>query len=311
MSAPSSPLRNAVLRLIGTLCAAGLVSACVVQEGIHPASPESHCSSGDDSYRVRRDITYTPEGWPQALKADIYTPATPGLHPTVLVVHGGGWRGGDREQMENVSELLARCGFTAVSVQYRLAPAWRFPAPVQDLQQAMHWIHTHGAAYGADADRIGAMGYSAGAHLVALLGLIGPGDALDSPYGGEATRLRAVIAGGTPSDLRKFTGGTLVPQFLDGTITQIPERFALSSPVTHIHAGAPPFLLYHGGWDRLVPLDQATDFKAALQSAGVPVSFYRLRGYGHILAYFASTGFMQDHGIAFLHQHLDAHAEQP
>ena len=84
------------------------------------------------------------------------------------------------------------------------------------------------------------------------------------------------LADGTPADLRKFTGGTLIPQLLGGTINEIPAQFALASPVTHIHPDAPPFFIYHGSRDRLVPLDQATDFRDALEQADV----LRLRALG-------------------------------
>jgi acetyl esterase/lipase len=181
-----------------------------------------------------------------------------------------------------------------MNISYRFAPEHRFPAQLHDLQQAMHWLHRHAHELEVDPDRIVAFGYSAGAHLVSLLALTaGSGEYLDHPYGGPATRPAAVIAGGSPMDLRKYPGGKLVPQFLGGRISDIPEIFAAASPVTHVHAAAPPFFLFHGGRDRLVTIDHAEEFMAALTALDVPVELYRQRGRGHVLAFLTLGGALE------------------
>ena len=254
----------------------------------------------ETEFRVVRNLTYSPEGWPQELRADVYLPRGSGPFPAVLVVHGGGWEGRSPEDMAGVSERLASQGFVAVNISYRFAPVYQFPAQLHDVQQAMHWIQRNAQDYNIDRAQVAALGYSAGAHLVSLLGVVaGSGGELDSPYGGPETKPYAVVAGGTPSDLRKFTGGTLVPQFLGGTIEQIPDTFAAASPVVHVHDGAPPFFLYHGGADLLVSDDHATDFRARLEEAGVYTELYLLKWRGHLTA-FATSGSAIDEAMQFL-----------
>ncbi len=285
------------MRSLLLLSAAFILSACA---NYSANTDVSDITLPDTRFRVIEDLTYTPPNWPQALRADIYQPLGDQLRPAVLMVHGGGWEGREPDDMRSIAETLASSGFVVVNVAYRFAPAYQFPAPLHDLQQAMHWIHANADRYNIDSQRVAALGYSAGAHLVSLLGLVaGTGGELDREYGGIITRPAAVIAGGTPSDLRKFTGGRLVPQFLGGTINEIPEVFAAASPVTHVHAKAPPFFIYHGSSDMLVGSDHASDFYAALQQAGVPSELYLLRLRGHMTAFVTAGGAIKT-GMQFL-----------
>ena len=268
------------LTLLCTACASHIGQPPNIHQ---PAAVETR-------YDVRRDISYTPADWPQPLLADVYVPEGKGPFPAVLVIHGGSWSSGDREQVQSIAERVAERGYVVMNVTYRLVPAYRFPAPVYDLQQAVRWLRAHAAEYQVDAAHIGAFGYSAGAHLAAMLGTISAGDVLDKPYGGKETRIQAVVAGGTPSDLRKFPGGTLVPAFLNTTLQQKPELYALASPITHISKDDPPFFLYHGGLDTLVPVDHAEDMKTALDAAGIPAELYILHGREHVTAFLTDWG---------------------
>lgn len=263
-------LARAIWLALWLLALAGCASA--------PSAPEAG--------RVERDLVYTPAGWPEALAADVWVPGGAGPFPAVLVVHGGGWEAGrTRQDMERIAAALAGRGFVAVNVSYRLAPAYRFPAPVHDLQQAVRWLRANAARWQVDPSRVGAWGYSAGGHLVAMLATLGPGDALDAPWGGAEARLQAAVAGGAPTDLRKFPAGRLVPQFLGGRYGERPDLFAAASPVLYVSPDDPPMFLYHAAWDRLVPKSHALDMKRALDEAGVPAELMLVRPYGHISAF--------------------------
>lgn len=273
-----------------------LLSACAT----HIGKPEGPAPARVDAkVTIRRDLRYSPDGWPQPLLADVYTPALPGPLPAVLMIHGGGWNGGDRGQTASLSRRVAARGYVVVNATYRLVPGARFPAPLQDLQQALRWMRANAQTLGIDPQRIGAWGYSAGAHLAALLGGLSPGDRL---YDQGAT-LKAVVAGGIPADLRKFHGGTLVPEFLGEKWSEGSVVFRESSPAAYVTPGDPPVFLYHGTWDQLVPLDQATDYKAALDAAGVPNELYLMRGLGHIPA-FLMDGRAVQQGADFLDRWL-------
>src|SRR3546814_16292673 len=90
--------------------------------------------------------------------------------PAVLVLYGGGWEHGDRKQLSSIAKDLARRGYVAVASTYRLAPEYIFPAQLRDVQLAVRWMRAQSADYHIDGTRIGVWGYSAGAHLAALLG---------------------------------------------------------------------------------------------------------------------------------------------
>ena len=265
----------------------------------HVGRPEAPAPAPlSTSFELRRDVVVSPPGWPQTLLADVYVPDGAGPWPGVLLIYGGGWEGGDREQVEGIAERLARRGFVAVSTSYRFAPQHLFPAQLEDVQQAMIWMQAHATEYRMRPERFGAFGYSAGAHLASLLGTLSPGDAL-----AQGPRPVAVVAGGTPSDLTKFEGGRLVPQFLGTTLQKDRAAYERASPVTWITADDPPFFIYHGGTDLLVPVDHAEDMKAALDRVGVPAELFILRGRGHVSA-FLTDGPAFKAAAEFLDRHL-------
>ncbi len=279
-------------------------SACVTKIG----KPISGDSVSDESpkeyaYKLTSDQIYTPTDWPQALAADVYVPNGTGTFPAVLLVHGGGWEGRSREDMEGIAEELAQRGFVAVNISYRFAPEYKFPEQVYDLQQAVRWMRQHSKQYQIDPGKVGAYGFSSGGHLVLMLATMSAEDVLDKPYGGVETRLQAVVAGSAPTDLRKFEGGTLVPQFLGKTFNQAPELFAEASPITHVTADDPATFLYHGGLDRLVDSSHAYDMKKALDRAGVHAELYMVNYLGHV-SLFVLNHSAVDASIHFLEQQL-------
>jgi len=284
-------------RLLSLLLTAAFgATGCTIHQG-RPDGPAP--LRIDSSYQIRRDQVFTPPGWPAALLADVYVPEGEGPFPAVLVIHGGGWESGDRAQVKGLAERIARRGYVAVNTTYRLAPGAIFPAQLQDVQQAVLWMRAQAATYRIDPTRIGAFGYSAGAHLAALLGGIGEA----GPLGQPGAAIKAVVAGGTPTDLSKWPAGKLVPQFIGGNRSQKPAEYRAASPVSYVNAGDPPVFLYHGGADALVPIDHAEDYQKLLAAADVPNELFVLRGRGHILA-FLTDGPAVDAALTFLDRHL-------
>lgn len=242
---------------------------------------------------------YTPENWPQALTATVYRPRRSGLMPAVLVVHGGGWARRSPDDMTRISKSLASRGFVAVNVAYRLAPEYLYPAPLEDLQQAMHWITDNAEMLQVDPQRIGAFGYSAGAHLVSLLAVAeNQGFGQPSDY-----RLKAVVAGGTPADLTRWPKSGLVKTFIGERYADSPERWTEASPITHVSPASPPFFLYHGGLDTLVEVEQALLMKEKLDAAGVHAELFTVPYHGHISMFVLNRSAVR-RGAAFLEQML-------
>lgn len=248
-------------------------------------------------YRVVRDQVYTPPGWPAALAGDLYLPQRPGPVPVVLVVHGGSWRSGARDSVDavRIARYLAGRGLAAFSVDYRLAPAWRYPAPLEDLRQAVAWLRANAARLALAPDEVGAWGYSAGGHLVSMLGT----------RDNAGLGLRAVVAGGVPADLTRWPTSPIVREFLGRNAAEDPVLVRDASPVSHVDAASAPFFLYHGAWDRLVEPEQPRLFAAALAAGSRAPEVYYLSGRGHVLTALL-PGAALDRGADFLDAHLRA-----
>jgi len=242
------------------------------------------------------------------LKADIYMPEGDGPFPGVLVVHGGAWRMGTRGQLAGVAQRLAKHGFTAVAISYRLAPQYKFPAQIEDCKEAVRWMRTHAARLKIDPERIGGFGYSAGAHLVSLLGTTDAKDGLEGLRGQHAatppsTRLQAVVAGGAPCDLRVIPDDENgLSFFLGGSPATCRDQYRMASPAAFVTPDDPPMFFFHGENDRLVPLASPEYMRQALMKVGVEANLYIVPLLGHTAA--AMDRAAIDRAIVFLAEHL-------
>lgn len=300
-----------VLMVTGVLLLASGCAQHTVAPGQVDTDQETHMPPhGRQAFDVSEAVTFSPDAWPQTLKADLYKPdANTDPRPAVLMVHGGGWEGRSRDDMRSMARHYARAGFLVMNVDYRFTPEYQFPAQLHDVQIAMHWLHDNAERLSIDPDRIAAVGFSSGAHLVSLMAMVaGQGSDIDRPYGGTQTRPFAVVSGGTPSDLRKFDNGRLVEQFLGGTRAEEPDAYALASPVVHVHDQAPPVFLFHGTWDGLVPPDQGADYYAALSAEGVHAKLFRQRLRGHVTSLLFS-GDASRAGVRFLYSRMPESAD--
>jgi len=244
---------------------------------------------------IQVDLAYGQAGG-ETLRLDLARPKEgKGPFPAIVCIHGGGWAAGSRKDAGPLALELARRGYVAVAVSYRLAPKHRWPAQIEDVKRSIRWLRANAAKYRVDVERIGAVGVSAGAHLAALVGTTTPKDKLEGPGDeGQSSRVRAVVGWAGPYDFvaglgglvnqeaqQGQTAGTLVSQFLGGSPAEAPEKYKAASPTTHASKDDPPFLLVHGGADRLVPMEQAELFEKALRAAGVEVELRRYPDAGH------------------------------
>lgn len=264
--------------LIAMLCL--FLGACGSR---HLGKPDSAAPEPDfSSYQITRDLRFTPDHWPEPLLLDVYRPDGAGPFPSVLLIHGGAWKRGDRDQVTHLAERLVERGYLVVNTTYRLVPRYVWPSQLQDIHQALRWMRQGGLAYGVDPSRIGTFGYSAGGHLSALAGHA----ANDPIWNDPLIRIKAIVAGGTPADLNLYEGGHLVPAFIGGSRQERLEAFTAASPITYVNAGDPPVFQYHATLDDYVPFDQATRYRAALDAASIPNELFVIRGHGHISAFF-------------------------
>jgi len=231
-----------------------------------------------------RDVTYyTMDG--VDLKMDVYLPYSVGdaHRPLIVCVHGGGWIMGDKKEdagISDVPELLSR-GYVVASINYRLAPRGKFPAQIEDVKCAVRSLRANAATYHIDTDNIGALGSSAGGHLVSLLGVTNRSIGFDTgQYLEESSRVQAVVDYFGPSDLTAtdFVTGrclALTPMFGLGNV------FKWASPVTYVSRDAPPFLIVHGDRDSVVPLSQSQRLYDSLTAAGVPATLVVVKNAAH------------------------------
>lgn len=232
---------------------------------------------GEKAGTVERNVvTCSPAGTQQAM--DVYYPASAGPWPAVVFVHGGGWTAGDKAQVPPEVAALQAEGFLVASVNYRLAPAHPFPAQIEDVACAVRFLRAHAATFNLDPARVGAMGSSAGGHLVGLLGTSDPSSGWAvGEYLEQSGRVQAVADFFGPADLTvPFAGNLVSNNAIFGGVDP-----AEASPVTHATPDDPPFLLVHGRNDTLVPLSQSELLLAALQEQGVPAELLVVENAGH------------------------------
>lgn len=210
--------------------------------------------------------------------------------PTIVSIHGGSWRSGDKASINwrSVCQWFASEGFVAVSVNYRLAPEYTFPAQFDDVQQAVLWLRDPAQVerYNIDPDRIGAFGGSAGGHLASLLGTAGSGDWT------TGSRVAAVANLSGPVDLRSdiptpsrpdINFGEVQLAFLGCTSFVDCEAAELASPGSRIDETDPPFFVAHS-IDEFIPVRQSEQFVEQLREAGIDTTFVTVEGTLHSIA---------------------------
>jgi acetyl esterase len=216
----------------------------------------------------------------------VYTPEGDAPFPVLVYFHGGGWVIGDIETHDDVCRALAsRAGCVVVSVDYRLAPEHKYPAPLDDCFAATAYVAHHAAEFGADAACLAVGGDSAGGNLAAVVALMA------RDRGGPAIVHQALIYPvtdfdfGTPSYSDNATGYLLttatmrwfwdhyLPNAADGAHPHASPLRAESL------AGLPPALVITAEYDPL--RDEGEAYAARLSEAGVPVTMSRYDGMVH------------------------------
>jgi acetyl esterase/lipase len=227
-----------------------------------------------------RGIEYAEVPGFRPLELDLYLPDSPvGPVPVVVHVHGGGWRRGSRRHPlpalgDGFYHELAATGIAVAAIDYRLSGEARYPAAVDDVRAAVAWARTALPGYGLTPGPLALLGDSAGGHLALLAAL-------------TAAPVDGVVAWFPVTDLTTMHGpDDDDPQsrealFLGAPPSQVPDLARAASPVSHVHAGAPPVLVMHGDSDTMVPASQSAGFAQALAGAGGTVTLELVPGASH------------------------------
>jgi acetyl esterase/lipase len=234
------------------------------------------------------DVEYArPDGQP--LQLDLARPAEGnGPFPAIVCIHGGGFRAGNRKGYNDLCVKLARQGYVAVTVSYRLAPKHPFPAAVHDVKAAVRWLRANAGKYHIDPERIGATGGSAGGHLAQFLGVTADVKAFEGEGGnpGQSSRVACVVNYYGPSDFTKSYGKSVdaaevLPLFLGGNLEKERHRHIVASPLYWVTPNAAPTLCVHGTEDKYVAHEQAVWLVERLKAADVEAELLTLEGAGH------------------------------
>jgi acetyl esterase/lipase len=234
--------------------------------------------SVSDSPRSFSDIEYGQAGG-ESLRLDAFVPAGTGPFAAAIMVHGGGWGGGDKaKDITGILHALGDAHVAWFSINYRLAPKYQWPACYDDVRAAVRWVKSHAADYRVDPNRIALIGYSAGGELVCLAAVQAGGD----------EQVNAIVGVSAPTDLEADTkrrGGlskSLTALFGTNVLDdRTHELLREMSAINFVHPGLPPFLLIHGTADKSVPYQQSVNFQAKLRQAGVACDLVTLTGAPH------------------------------
>lgn len=209
---------------------------------------------------------------------DLYLPMGKENVPLLFNVHGGGWTGGDKALPQDLIDVFARLGVAVASVNYRTSPAVKHPTHIQDVARAFAYMYKNAAQYKIDRNRIVIMGSSAGAHLVALLGL-NTKHLTDQGLPADAIKGVAAISG--IYDLPTFPEPGLVPTRREQAFGFDPVVLHDASPQSFASAKAPPFLLTFTNWDIFMLREQALELFNRLLTQGAPVELVDVPGRDH------------------------------
>jgi len=270
-----------LLLLAFVLFPSGTISAAPVKEA-HKFPP------------IERNVIYGMHSG-LALLLDVHRPEKPNGFGVIFVA-GSGWQSeleyGATPLKERQIPLwgppLLAAGYTVFAINHRAAPRYTYPAAIDDVQRAIRFVRFHARDYGIDSARIGGVGGSSGAHLVALAAMLAAAGNPDDkdPVNRESAALAAVVLRAAPLDLRTIdtlSGTAFVVSFMDAPIdnTTVTAAWSAASPITHVTSRSPPVLLLHGDADKIIPYSQSVAMQAALEAAKVPVKLVTVPGGEH------------------------------
>ena len=239
-------------------------------------TPHVAVNSDYKTITVTQNIPYR-NGASQAWKLDMAMPANFGekMRPAIVIVHGGGWRAGSKEDRvyQNFMIDYAQKGYVTININYRLTDESPFPACIEDVKCAVRWLRAHAKEYNIDPQRIGAFGHSAGAHLALMLAMTPKSAGLEGDGGWQeySSLVNVVVAGSPPTEFGR----------------DVPMGKPVWWPIGYVTSGHPPMLLIQGGDDRIVRPNLTENFVEKMKKTGSVVEYIRIDSVGHDVGYSA------------------------
>jgi acetyl esterase/lipase len=234
--------------------------------------------------KIEKDIAYLPPA--RAEKLDLYQPADEPKagekRPGIVIIHGGGWTGGDKgaKREINIGTTLASHGYVCASINYALAseghPTW--PGNLFDCKRAVRWLRKNAEKYHIDPDHIGVIGGSAGGHLAAMLAVTGPEDGFEPDEDSSIpTRVQAAV----PMYPGRVAGMDRDHVMFAGKLTEMPDLYRAAAPINHLDKSDAPMLILHGTADTGTPVAGSLRFAEKLQEVGIEHQLVLVEGAPH------------------------------
>jgi acetyl esterase/lipase len=224
-----------------------------------------------------QDVTYC-----NSQTMDIYIPsaAISGPLPLAIYVHGGGLTSGDKADINPVFlNALASAGYVVASVNYHLAPLYKFPTQIEDVKCAIRYLRANAQSYGVNGNEIFAFGTSSGGELVALAALTGPRSQFDiGSYLNESSGLTAAVDMFGPANLTSYASYSDTLRVFGNNQTDL----VLASPTHFVAANSPPILIIQGVNDTNVPESQSIQLYEELTAAGDRTQLILVQNMGHM-----------------------------
>jgi acetyl esterase/lipase len=266
----------------------------------------SNAMSDGAAFVLTADIPYL--GADRIEKMDAYIPALPakGLWPAVLLIHGGGWRIGDKANARelNIATHLTAQGYAVFSINYLLntdeSVAW--PTNFTDCKAALRYLKQRASEFGVDPNRVAIMGGSAGGHLAMLVGATAGGAGLESlglPTDYDDT-VRCIIDFYGPHDVR----GRRAKVFAGRTEAETMANAEMASPVIYFGSATPPIFIAHGTADAIVPVETSRELVEILKQRGIEHEYVEIPGAPHTFHLQPQQMDLRPAVLAFLARHL-------
>jgi acetyl esterase/lipase/cyclophilin family peptidyl-prolyl cis-trans isomerase/catechol 2,3-dioxygenase-like lactoylglutathione lyase family enzyme len=284
-------MKHAIFTALVVLCVGALLGSARQGRQEGPPAKAAKSPAVPAGVTVHRDIPYVTGGHARQT-LDLYRPKAGRDLPLIINIHGGAFRMGGKQ--DGVPVDFLSLGYAVASIGYRLSGDAVWPAQIEDCKAAVRWLRANARTYGLDPGRFAAWGASAGGHLASMLGTAGwvkeyeVGENLN-----VSSRVQAVVDYFGPTDFLQMdahrlpngqvhdAAGSPESELVGGAIQENKDRVARANPITYVTKDAPPFLICHGDADPLVPHHQSVLLESALRQAGVPVTFYTVKGGGH------------------------------
>ncbi len=230
--------------------------------------PKGILSDRNVIYTTLKDTPYGDRD----LHLDVFYPETKGKYPALILVHGGGWRAGDKSLQIPLAQLIANKGFVTVTVEYQLSLEAKYPAAIHNIKSAIRWVRANAQKFSVDPDRIAITGSSAGGQLAALIGMTNGVEKFEGNMGndGFSSDIQAIIdVDGVinflaPNSLnldRKPNSPDI--EWLGGSYIEKPEIWKEASPIYWANENSVPILFlnsnfprFHAGQDELISMYQ-------------------------------------------------------